>query len=165
MLGSCGVIYKVSVDGTDCRIQEPTPFSTIWYSHKHNGAGVRYEIAVSVFTGRIVWVNGPFPCGSYSDLRIFRRNLKKMLDQNEKVIADRGYRDSKCVYFPNNLDYPDSLYSTVRARHEIMNKRLKQFKVITETFRHDLSLHGTCFHAVANLTELMIRNGSPLFEI
>jgi hypothetical protein len=30
----------VSVDGTDFRIHEPSPFSPRWYSHKFKGAGL-----------------------------------------------------------------------------------------------------------------------------
>jgi len=55
--------------------------------------------------------------------------LKGMLTAEERVIADRGYRDSKCDYLPNDLIYQDKLYSTVRARHENANRRIKQFNV------------------------------------
>lgn len=49
----------VSVDGTDFRIQQPSVFSKIWYSHKFKGPGLRYEVAVSILTGDIVWLHGP----------------------------------------------------------------------------------------------------------
>jgi hypothetical protein len=62
----------VSVDGTDCPTQEPTPFSPVNYSYKFNGPGLRYEVALCILTGDIVWVNGPFEPGKYSDLAIFR---------------------------------------------------------------------------------------------
>lgn len=159
------MVYKLSVDGTDCKIFEPSPFSTHWFSHKHNGPGIRYEVAISVATGHIVWVHGPFPCGKYNDIRIFRLKLKNLLLPHEKVIADRGYRDEKCVYLPNDLIYADNLYSSVRARHENANRRIKQFNIISNRFRHDLSLQHFCFFAAANLAQLMIENGSPLFSI
>jgi len=57
----------MTVDGTDCMIEEPVPFSPKWYSHKFHGPGVRYKIGAGVQTGWIVWVNGPFPCGEWSD--------------------------------------------------------------------------------------------------
>ena len=60
----------VSVDGTDLPIQEPCrPIDKSYYSHKINQAAVRYEVAVGISNGYIVWVNGPFPAGEYSDLR------------------------------------------------------------------------------------------------
>ena len=50
-----------SLDGTDCRVREPSPFGPKWFSHKFKGPGLRYEVAVSIRKGHIVWVNGTFP--------------------------------------------------------------------------------------------------------
>ena len=36
---------KVSVDGTDCPIQETSPFDPTLWSHKLNAAGLRYKVA------------------------------------------------------------------------------------------------------------------------
>lgn len=66
-----GKTCKVTVDGTDCQIFEPRPFSKQWYSHKFKKAGVRYEVAVCIQTGWIVWINGPYPCGAWPDIKIF----------------------------------------------------------------------------------------------
>ena len=82
---------KVTVDGTDCPIQEPIPFSKKWYSHKFKKAGLRYEVAVNIKTGDIVWINGPFPCGSWNDIKIFRCNLKLLIPPGEMVEADKGW--------------------------------------------------------------------------
>ena len=38
----------ISIDGTDCQIQEPTPFSPKWFSHKFNGPGIRYEVGILI---------------------------------------------------------------------------------------------------------------------
>ena len=110
--------YMSTVDGTDCIICEPHPFSRAWYSFKHSGPGVRYEIAVSTTTGFIIWAHGPYLCVAYSGLKIFRLKLKGMLLPNEKVIAARGRKDEKCAYFPSDIRYPDKLFSKSRARCE-----------------------------------------------
>ena len=157
--------YLSTVDGTDCVICEPHPFSRAWYSFKHNGPGVRYEIAVSTITRFIIWAHGPYPCGAYSDLKIFRLKLKGVLLPNEKVIADRGYKDEKCAYFPSDMKYPDKLFSKSRARYETFNQRIKQFNMAGQRFRHHVSRHGVCFHAAANITQLMLEYESPLFEL
>ena len=68
-------IVRMSVDGTDCRIREPSPFNPMWYSHKFSGPGLRYEVGVSIHEEGIVWINGPFPCGSWPDLKIARHCL------------------------------------------------------------------------------------------
>ena len=75
---------KVTVDGTDFRILEPSPFSKKWYSHKFRGPGLRYEVAVGIQSGHIVWTNGPFPAG-VPDIVIFRYSLKNKLVEGERV--------------------------------------------------------------------------------
>jgi hypothetical protein len=53
----------------------------------------------------------------------------------------------------------------VRSRHETLNGRLKNWGILSQTFRHDISLHGSVFHACAVITQLMINNGEPLFHV
>lgn len=152
----------VSVDGTDCRIQEPSPFSSDWYSHKFNGPGLRYEVAVSISSGLMCWVNGPYPAGLYPDIKIFNEQLKEKLGENEKVLADGGYRGPKCRYSYSNQN--ELLSGAIRARHEKVNRRMKQFRILSTTFRHEKYLHVYCFHAIANLTQLMLRH-EPMFSL
>lgn len=150
----------MSVDGTDCRIFEPTPFSANWYSHKFHGAGVRYEVGVCINSDRICWVYGPFPCGAYPDQRIFVERLSAMLLNNEKVIADGGYA-GECIMKPSESSRERFQY--LRARHEALNGRLKSFSVLRNVFRHDRDLHGLCFHAVAQLVQLRLIYRERLF--
>ncbi len=102
---------------------------------------------------------------SFTDLKIFRLKLKLMLATNEYVIADRRYKDTKCIFISSNMIHEDRLFSICRARHEIVNRRLKQFNEIGQGFRHNLSLHSLCFHDAANNTQLILENDSPLLEI
>ena len=163
----------VTVDGTDFRIQEPSPFAPGWYSHKYKTAGVRYEVAVSINGGDIVWTNGPFPCGSNPDITIFRQGLIHMLEGGEMVEADRGYRgEPGRIRVP--VDYATPIQkaekNTARARHETVNWRFKQFGSLSNRFRHrvsrkDLSLHKTVFEAVAVITQLDIDCGHSLFQV
>ena len=44
----------ISVDGSDFRIRDLSPFSKKWYSHKFHGPGLRYEAGISVARGDIV---------------------------------------------------------------------------------------------------------------
>jgi len=156
---------NVSVDGTDCQIQEPSPFNAKWYSHKFKGPGLRYEVGVCISTGHIVWAHGPFPCGTYPDLRVFRLRMKGKLLPDEKVVADSGYRDSACIQEDDVVGEEKRLHSIARARHETVNRRLKQFYVLGHRFRHQVGLHSVCFHAVANLVQLMFENGEPMYDI
>ena len=109
-----------------------------------------------------MWVHGPFPAGSYSDVRIFRLGMKNHLNSGEKVLGDLGYQgDGRCVTPAN--DQSDEI-RRVRARHETANRRTKQFCITSSVFRHNISLHSQCFHATCNLAQLMIESGEPLFH-
>eukprot|EP00957_Ditylum_brightwellii_P068256 5181416-Ditylum_brightwellii.AAC.1 len=60
----------MSVDGTDCSINESWPFEKKWYSQKFNDQSVKYEVGTSIKTGFIVRITGPF-VGSKNDGTIF----------------------------------------------------------------------------------------------
>ncbi len=117
----------------------------------------RYEIGISLDTGDIVWVHRLYPCGSKPDNSIFTKGMKRALDPSERVVADNGYFDDKCITL-DTIDSPiDSvLHFKLRARRETANKRLKQFSVLKAKFRHDLSYHAT--------TRLEFKY-EPLFEV
>lgn len=135
----------------------------MWYSHKFKGPGLRYELAVPISSGCIVWANGPYPCGSYPDIKIFNDQLVHLLEPNELVLCDKGYSGPHCIH---NLGHNDNnLSGTLLARHETVNRRLKHFNILANRFRHRLELHSICFHAVLNLTELMLEESDPLFSI
>lgn len=154
------------MDGTDCPIAEPHPFCSDWYSHKLNGPGLRYEIALSIYDSELVWVNGPFPAGTYTDLKIFRRNLKDQLNEHECVVADEIYKDYKCIR-RGDLNNQDDGYthSNIRARHENINEVIKNFNVLKSKFRHHQSLHSFCFHAVLRISQLIIKHDNPMRNV
>ena len=79
----------------------PTPFNAKWWSHKFNGPGLRYEIALCIRTGEIVWANGGLPCGEWPDLRLARNAFIGRLQLGEKALADGGYRDQQFFEFTN----------------------------------------------------------------
>ena len=78
-------------------ICEPNPFEAKWFSHKFKGPGLRYEVALCISTGHIVWTRGPFACGSWPDLKICRLRMKKALLPEEMVVSDEGYKDEACL--------------------------------------------------------------------
>ena len=163
--GSCCLL---SVDGTDFLINEPIPFSKDWFSHKFKGAGLRYEVAIAIQSGDLAWINGPFPCGLNSDLTIFRLGLKQQLLPGERVEADDGYRGDERCDGPFDYCYSEEQYRskfTVRARHETINRRFKQFGILSTRFRHPRGKHGDIFMAIAVITQISIRNGNPLFPL
>ena len=146
----------MTVDGTDCQISESFPFSRVWHSHKFRKTGLRYEIGVCIQTGDIVWVNGPFKCGRWVDISIFRRNLKHKLLPGEMVECDGGYRgDPQCRHKHIIMNEADSrAKSAARARHETVNGDIKKFGCLQQVWRHDRHLHKYAFAACATLTQL-----------
>jgi len=155
----------VSIDCVDFRIQEPTEFDVKWWSHKFNGPGLRYEIGLNINNGYIVWAYGGYPCGRYPDLRLARQHYINFVDDEEKTIADNGYRDRN--YFICPMAYPLSIFRIKQylARHETVNKRIRHFMVLSNRFRHELQKHRPCFYAVVNLTQIAIQNGEPLYQV
>jgi hypothetical protein len=165
----------MSVDGTDFRIQQQTPWSTAWFSYKHRGPGLRYEVCVCILSGDIVWWHGPFPCGRFHDIQIFRRGLLGEMDDArirtgriEMVEADKGYRGERlyCVVPDDNADAAQRrMKYRVAQRHETVNKRLKQWGCLKRVFRHNILKHQSVFGAVAVITQLSLQNGEPLFSV
>lgn len=160
-----GATTFISLDGTDFKIMEPTEFDPKWYSHKFNGPGLRYEIGLCIRTGDIVWAHGGLPCGEWPDLRLARHAIIHALLPAETIIADRGYNDPNYFDFPNG-NAADQQKRQILARHETVNRRIKQFSYcMSSRFRHSLQLHPRFFHAVVNVTQLMIESGEPLYLV
>jgi hypothetical protein len=159
---------KITLDGTDFPIREPSPFSPQWFSHKLNGPAARYEIGVSIQMGWIVWAYGPFPAGSFPDLKIARSRIVQFLGPREKVVADGGYRDG-FQYFETptgTRTIYEKMKSNARARHETVNSRIRRWRALTDIFRHDIvARHGPIFHAIINITQLQILFEEPLFQV
>lgn len=167
MKGDTGKRCKVSVDGTDFQIPQQYP-SKPYYSYKFKGPGLRYEVAVCIRSGDIVWINGPFKPGELTDLMIFRLGLKqKLLFAGEKAQADGIYSCEATCICPNQFDgaWVQWLKNDVRARHETVNKRFKQFGILKQVFRQEVSKHKAVFEAIAVITQIAIRNGEELYEV
>ena len=173
-------IYLVSVDGVHCKTHEfyhPTSSKNPkLYSHKFNQAALAYEVALSLWENKCVHINGPFQA-SVHDKAIFTddgvdadgkpKGLQKKMPKGKKAIGDNGYRGHPGVLStPNTHDAPAvrSFKGRARARQEAFNARLKVFRCLEDTFRHDMELHQICFEAVAVICQYQLENGSPLFE-
>jgi DDE superfamily endonuclease len=162
----------ISVDGTDCPVNEPWPFDRKWYSHKFNGPGVKYEVGVCIATGFIVWINGPFVC-STNDATIFNGELANLLTEDEGVEVDGGYKGSAKFKTPSvSLSRTQRKQkASVRARHENVNARLKVYNVLNIPFRHlnprleMMEKHRKCFFAVAVITQTKLQNGESLYDV
>ena len=160
-VGANGSRAKVSVDGTDCPIEEPRPaFNPKWHSHKLNAAGLRYEIGMCIQTGLMVWINGPYPPGSWPDLRIFRHRMVDALDNGEWIVADEGYKEGqqfvlnkKWARFPV---WWKRMASRVLSKHENINSQFKKWRILCMPFRHLREMHEGVFKGIGNVVQIQL---------
>ncbi|KAL7564281.1 hypothetical protein ACA910_014344 [Epithemia clementina (nom. ined.)] len=91
-------IFAVSVDGVDMKTWEKKhplfPVDRRTFSNKFNHGGVKCELGIRVWSGKLVWINGPFCCGAH-DLTVFRHGLLNKLADGKMAITNRGYISSK----------------------------------------------------------------------
>ena len=171
-------IFIMTVDGIHCSIEEPSlklfSENRKFFSHKYHGAGLDYELGISIFQQKCVWVRGPYPAGTH-DATIFRDALQgevaAMRDRSgvqHRVIADRGYRGNReFISTPNSHDDEPLRDFKGRAlsRHETFNGRLKNFDSLQERFRHSVKKHKMCFNAGVVIVQISLEHGSPLFIV
>jgi len=154
------------IDGTDVPIYEPGVRSSIWWSHKFNGPGVRYEVGTCIRTGDIVWFRGPFPC-NFSDREIFDSFLSEKLLPGEGVEADSGYTGRHQIFTPgvakNHKERKQK--SQVRGRHENVNGRLKVFGVMKRWNNPNPAKHAVFARCVAVIVQLSFTLGERLYEV
>jgi hypothetical protein len=162
----------MSIDGTDFRVpQKGLPKKgNAFASHKYAGkSALRYELGISILGGDLVWIQGPYPAGKYIDIIIFNKVLTNFLEPGERVEADDGYRGhADKIKRPTNDANPTEnlgMQGRVRARHETFNGRLKSWGILSQVFRHHISLHGDVFRTCTVLTQLSIDNGEPPFGV
>merc|ERR1712176_678400 len=119
--GDAGNDCLMSVDGTDFLVALRK--CKMFRSYKTKKSAFRYEVGLNIKTGDICWLHGGFPAGAMNDHMIFEKALLHELEENERVEADMGYRNSAPLY----VKCPGTIYteeekkevqSRVRARHE-----------------------------------------------
>ena len=156
----------VSCDGVDFKIAE---HGRAFSSHKFKKrSGLRYELCLCILTGDIVWLNGPYECGMWPDISVFRDSLKSHLEPNERVEADDGYvgEHPECVKCPQgfaNEEQTEFMQQRVRNRQESINNRLKFWGILRQLCRHEITMHGDAVRAVAVVCQLTVNAGEKLF--
>ena len=139
------------------------------WSHKFNGPGLAYELALSLFESKLVWLNGPLPPGPNKDPTIYKSALKQKIPTGKLAIADKAYEDRSDpkLSTPNALDPEDLRKFKARAamRQETFNGRIKRFACLQNPFRHSKGRHETCFVAICVICQYEMELVSPVFDI
>jgi DDE superfamily endonuclease len=162
-------VLFATIDGTHCRISEPrgNP-SAKHFSHKFKGPGVAYEIVIHVRSQKILWVSGPYQAGM-PDVEMPRQpdGILTKIPAGKKIIADKAYRgEANKLSTPNPHDSAvvSAYKGRARARHETVNKRIKDYQIAQQRFRHCIEKHKVAFEAVCILVQYDLENNNPLFE-
>lgn len=156
-----------------CKIPEPKhPTLSIdpdYYSHKYNGAGLAYELALDLFESKLVWLKGPLPAGANPDHKMYASELKDKIPVGKIAVTDGGYNDRKDPKLsqPNRQDNDQlrTFKARARMRQEAFHSRLRRFNCLTDGFRHGQARHGTCFVAVAVICAYEMDYVSPMWDI
>lgn len=166
---------RVLVDATEVVIKRSTIAwvqKATWSGYKRRNT-LKYEVAISEQTGMPISFSGPF-VGSTSDIKIFRSKLKeKMLEFNYLGLADGTYQGEQGVLTVPPRGYKKDTpaqrvnrkaQSSRRIQVENFFGRMKLFRVLKTTYRHNILDHYAIFNVVLQITkmDLMI---NPLRKI
>ena len=130
----------MTIDGTDFCIQQKgiTKQGNAFGSHKYaDKSALQYELGMDILKGNLAWVEGPYPAGTWPDIKIFLNHLAGHLLLGKRVEADNGYvGHSNQIKCPNNDCNPTKnleMQSVARSRHETFNGSLKNWGILERT--------------------------------
>jgi hypothetical protein len=166
-VGDVGNNCLLSVDGTDFCVAKS--YKKPYYSYKFKKSGFCYKVALCIKTGNICWWVGPYLPGIWNDNMIFQDGLVHFLEVGERCETDDGYQGSAPLYakcpgvIEANLDKAE-MQQRVRNRQERVNKRFKNWAILSTPYCHQLLEHQTVFGAIVVLTQLSLAE-NPLFQV
>ncbi len=97
----------MTVDGTDFRVPQKGTATkgNAFAFHKYAGKSTLcYELGVSILGGDLVWIQGSYPAGKFTDIKILNKVLHHFLDPGEQVEANKGY-----VGHPDKIKCPQNV--------------------------------------------------------
>ncbi len=166
-------IWIMSVDGVHCLANEPKHpvFSQDphHFSHKKNHAGFGYELGISLFESKLIWMNGPFAAGPNDKANFVKEGLRQKLSSiGKKAVGDKGYTgypDVCSTFNAFDSDAVKEFKSRAQMRHEKFNGMCKEFRALDERFRHGKQRFKVCFEAVCVVCQYRMENGEPLYDL
>ena len=82
-------------------IDEPSPWNPKWYLEKFNGPGLKYLVAIAIYSDNICFAEGPQCAGSGDENTFYKETLLPSIPENEPVEVDSGPGDDKQLMGPN----------------------------------------------------------------
>ncbi len=80
------------INSTDFRVpQKGLPKKgNAFPSHKYAGkSALRYKLGISILAGDLVWIQGPYPVGKYTNIIIFNEVFTNFLEPGKCMEAER----------------------------------------------------------------------------
>jgi hypothetical protein len=153
MIGNDSII-KAAYDVTECCIKQPMDFwlQQLCYSGKMKQHTVKYEMAVNIHNGSIVWLAGPFH-GSIHDVDMTRSlGILNHLLLHERLLGDKGYigeGDHRITPFQQPQTEEERAFNREVYRYRIIVEntylRLKTFNCLKHSWRQDIQVFGLCW--------------------
>ena len=164
----------MTVDGTSSIINEPThpEFSQDEkaFSKKKNHAGYTYELGISLFKPKLIWMNGAFKSGANDKTNFVQEGLKEKLRLvGKKALGDKiynGHNNEVSTFNAFDSDRIKSLKSRAQMRHEKFNGMVKEYESVSVQYRHRVKeKFEACFEAVCVICQYRMDHGEPLYEL
>ncbi len=158
--------FSFNIDTTCCPISKPVNhhIQRYFYCAKCKRHTLKYEVGVHRVSGKIIWLNGPIG-GSNHDLTVARNGVLKMIGENERLIADKGYIGESKILTPikkrhftaEEIEFNDA-HSKIHFCHiERINYRIKIFNFASHRWRHSFTLHSKSMNLIAKLVNLNLK--------
>ena len=185
-------VFLASLDCVHTKVQEfGTDPSSKWYSHKHNGPGLTYLLAVDTVKDRIVWAEGPFPAATH-DVTIFRggtvkggkenwrkSSLYHQIPDGKRLVGDSGFVGEPTkisTTLGGHSGETKELFARFKSRGETLFRAYKALEITGgSSFRHKgkrgggakgkMAFHGLVFDAITVVMQYSLETDGPLFDI
>jgi len=156
---------SVAVDTTVTQIQRPYLSPWEYWNTEYHFYSLKYFYAVSVRTGEILFLAGPFK-GAAADVTIGRQTIVKRLLKSERCWADKSFHYDTAFYTPSqgkkvNMKKGRRLKNAkiyrVRQIVERSILRVKHFSCVRMRWRYSWKLHQMCMLAMCKLTNFKLK--------
>ena len=122
---------------------------------------------MNINTGDICWIGGGIRAGECNDLQLAERTFVTKLLPFERVVADKIYSSNPKFIGPPKVGQHKygAILKKIMARHESVNKRMKDYESIRKRWRHSWRKHNLTVYAIGQLCQLRFECGEPLAEV
>ena len=105
---------------------------------------------MNINTGDICWIGGGIRAGECNDLQLAERTFVTKLLPFERVVADKIYSSNPKFIAPPLVGQHKhgAILNKIMARHESVNKRMKDYESIRKRWRHSWRKHNLTVFAI-----------------